>query len=67
MLDSGPMANPSPERIDVREHIQETARLLFAEHGPEAVTMAEVAQAAGVARATVEEGMTPCRTYAEGK
>ena len=61
-LDSSPegvrlgsiMALSVPQRAnDPRNRILETARELFAERGPDAVTMAEVAQAAGVARATV--------------
>jgi len=43
----------SPSREDARGRILEAARELFAERGPEEVTMAEVAEAAGVARATV--------------
>ncbi len=38
---------------DSRTRILEAARLLFGEHGAGGVTMAEVAQAAGVSRATV--------------
>jgi len=40
-------------RDDARNKILESARELFAERGPDDVTMAEVAQFAGVARATV--------------
>ena len=40
-------------RADQRAGILEVARRLFAEHGPEEVTMAEVAAESGVARATV--------------
>ena len=38
---------------DAYQHILDAARRLFAERGPEDVTMAEVASEAGVARATV--------------
>jgi AcrR family transcriptional regulator len=44
------MTSPKP---DARDRIQEAAHLLFAERGPDEVTMSEVARAAGVARATV--------------
>jgi AcrR family transcriptional regulator len=48
------MAQPMPQGRDgSRSKILEAARELFAERGPDDVTMAEVAQAAGVARATV--------------
>ena len=48
------MTTPQTQRrADQRARILEVARLLFAERGPEEVTMAEVAVAAGVARATV--------------
>lgn len=49
------MSSPIPlrRRKGPRERILDAARRLFAEHGAEAVTMAEVASAAGVARATV--------------
>ena len=40
-------------RRDQRQHIVDVARSLFAAEGADGVTMAEVAQAAGVARATV--------------
>lgn len=40
-------------REDQRARIVRTARRLLAEHGPDDVTMAEIARAAGVARATV--------------
>jgi len=40
-------------RSDSHEQIFDAARTLFAERGSEGVTMAEVAEAAGVARATV--------------
>jgi AcrR family transcriptional regulator len=45
-----------PERADAvrnRAHVLEAARRLFAERGVEAVTMEEVARAAGVAKGTV--------------
>jgi AcrR family transcriptional regulator len=41
------------QREDQRERILGAARRLFSEHGPENVTMADVAGEAGVARATV--------------
>lgn len=44
---------PLQRRDDPRTRILDAARELFAEHGPDEVTMAEVAGAAGVARATV--------------
>lgn len=47
---TGPRAK---RRADQRAVLLEVARQLFAERGPEEVTMAEVAAAAGVARATV--------------
>lgn len=47
---AGPRAQ---RRADQRAVLLEAARQLFAERGPEEVTMAEVAAAAGVARATV--------------
>jgi len=48
------MVGPQTQRrADQRARILEVARQLFAERGPEEVTMAEVAAAAGVARATV--------------
>ena len=48
------MALSVPQRADdPRWRILESARELFAERGPDEVTMAEVARAAGVARATV--------------
>lgn len=54
LLDSSPMSLALHARDDdPRGRILEAARQLFAERGPEDVTMAEVAQAAGVARATV--------------
>lgn len=49
------MSDPIPlrRRQSPRKRILEAARHLFAERGSETVTMAEVAAAAGVARATV--------------
>lgn len=44
---------PLRRKQDPRQRILEAARQLFADQGCEAVTMAEVAAAAGVARATV--------------
>src|ERR687891_1118034 len=47
---------PRPERADAarnRARVLEAARRLFAERGVEAVTMADVARAAGVAKGTV--------------
>ena len=46
-------AKREQNRGDQRERILEAARSLFADRGFEVVTMAEVAQIAGVARATV--------------
>ena len=47
------MKNRDEKRNEQRDRILEAARGLFADRGPEAVTVAEVADAAGVARATV--------------
>ena len=47
------MKNRDEKRSEQRDRILEAARGLFADRGPEAVTVAEVADAAGVARATV--------------
>lgn len=49
------VANPSPDdpRDEQRRRILETATQLFAENGFDEVTMAEIAEEAGVARATV--------------
>ena len=44
---------PQPRRIEQRARIVDGARRLFANHGFDDVTMAEVATEAGVARATV--------------
>lgn len=41
------------QRTDQRTHILSTARSLLSEHGPHATTMSDIAEAAGVARATV--------------
>jgi AcrR family transcriptional regulator len=49
-------ARPRPERADAarnRERVLAAARQLFAERGVEAVTMDEVARAAGVAKGTI--------------
>ena len=55
MLDSSPMGKtiPLPQRSDARSAILEQARALFAERGLNDVTMTDVSEAAGVARATV--------------
>jgi AcrR family transcriptional regulator len=57
MADSLPVAGrPRPERSDAarnRERVLAAARRLFAERGAHAVTMEEVARAAGVAKGTV--------------
>lgn len=48
------MPQPRVRRADDSRHrILEAARRLFADRGPDDVTMAEIARAAGVARATV--------------
>ncbi len=47
------MTTASDQTQAARSRIQEAAHRLFAERGPDEVTMAEVARAAGVARATV--------------
>src|SRR5215510_11715960 len=54
MLDYGPMpARPSLRSDDSRAAILDAAQRLFAARGLHEVTMTEVAEAAGVARATV--------------
>lgn len=54
MIDCDPMSRIVPlPRGDARAAVLEAARQLFAARGLHEVTMAEVAQAAGVARATV--------------
>src|SRR5437879_10025524 len=54
MLDASPMPEAVPsKRLEQRTRIVDAARRLFAEHGFDEVTMAEVAADAGVARATV--------------
>ena len=56
-MSSLPVAgSPRPERADAarnRERVLDAARRLFAERGADAVTMDEVARAAGVAKGTV--------------
>jgi len=47
------MSQSPTQTRDARERIQHAAHQLFAERGPDEVTMSEVAVAAGVARATV--------------
>ena len=53
MLRYAPMGRREQQRETQQAKILEAARVLFSERGPEDVTMAEVASAAGVARATV--------------
>lgn len=51
--DRDQMGKRDRNRIEQRERILESARMLFASEGFEKVTVADVARAAGVARATV--------------
>ena len=53
MLDLSPMKSREVQRNEQRDRILLAARELFAERGPDAVSVAEVAEEAGVSRATV--------------
>jgi AcrR family transcriptional regulator len=48
-----PLMHAPPERGDTRARLLRAAGSLFSQHGVDEVTMAEIAQVAGVARATV--------------
>lgn len=60
------MGRREDQRAEVRERIVESAATLFAEHGVDDVTVAEVAEHAGVSRATVFNHFTSKHALVEG-
>jgi AcrR family transcriptional regulator len=60
------MGRRDEQRAEVRDRILEAASTLFAEHGVDEVTVAEVGEHAGVSRATVFNHFTSKHALVEG-